>query len=133
MWKVALRNVVVSVMVCTPAAAAEFDHGQATKETKEPRCWEGKEERNTDSQRNAVPPLPDRFDGAAVSRTSVAIKLCIESDGGVSRALVLRSSGNPEVDAFYVDELRKWKFTPLKKRGRAIPSVRTTLVSWNPR
>jgi len=58
------------------------------------------------------------------------LKVCIADTGEVSRVLVIRSSGNADVDSYYTRELSKWTFTPVereKKKVRSVVPVTVTL------
>jgi TonB family protein len=129
-----LLNAETRVVASNASTSQTDDDTRAEAGKDEPRCWEGSEEvRNPDETKRKLPFLPERFDGAKVRITAVALKLCIDSDGKVARTFVLTSSGNTEVDEFYRSALSKWTFEPAFKEDHPVPSVFTITVNWNPR
>lgn len=87
------------------------------------QCWPGGEVKNPGVSARKPPPLPERLSGAVIQRSLVSLKLCIDSVGKVDRTMILNSSGNKDVDAFYVSELSKWAFKPAYRERVPVPSV----------
>lgn len=114
-------------------SAAKQHEGQPSQAQAEPSCWPRRPEVITaDPTPRKLPALPRQLTGLEVKQFSVALKVCIDEKGQVARTLVLRSSGNREVDAFFQAATAKWKFKPAQQGGKAVPSVLRVSTTWNP-
>jgi TonB family protein len=137
-WLSILYSLMLLGAGCNHAVAQGFEsdtqrRSQMNRQT--PRCWVGggEETKNADGAARKAPPLPERFENANVRRTAVVLKLCVDVSGKVARTIVVTSSGNTEVDAFYRAAVAGWTFKPATRDGVAVPSVFTMAVNWNPR
>ena len=68
-----------------------------------------------------------------VKRHAVALRLCIDEKGTVARSIVVVSSGNPDVDAFYQRAAEEWKLKPATRGGKVVPSTADVSASWTAR
>jgi TonB family protein len=90
---------------------------------KEQVCWPGEPEiQNPNPGKHRPSRLPPEFANAKVQRSVMLLKLCVSETGDVARVLVLQSSGNPDVDKYYMTELSKWTFTPAERERRRVRS-----------
>jgi hypothetical protein len=88
-------------------------------------CWKGHAE-----TRNTMPPLPHNpivlppnLADLKVDHRSVLLKLCLEPSGTVERVVVMKTSGNQEIDGYFVKEVAQLRFPPLRKNGLGVRSV----------
>ena len=89
-----------------------------------PSCWTtSPEKENKHRVSGQWPRLPERLERARISSPALSLKLCIDSAGAVAKVITLVSSGNPDVDGFYQDATRQWKYRPLKEGGVNVPSA----------
>jgi TonB family protein len=65
------------------------------------------------------PAIPARFtrDGKSLR---VTLLLVIDANGGVGDVKVVKSSGEAEVDAIVVENIKTWGFAPAMKRGKKV-------------
>lgn len=98
------------------------------------RCWTASPAvRNTDVGSRKLPLLPAELASKAVKRHTVALRLCIDEKGAVARSIVVVSSGNEDVDAFYQRVVAEWKLKPAIRVGKAVASAADVSVSWTAR
>ena len=99
-----------------------------------PQCWTGSAAvKNSDVGSRKFPLLTAELASKPVKRHAVALRLCIDEKGAVARSLVVVSSGNPDVDAFYQRAVEKWKLKPATRAGKAVPSTADVSASWTTR
>lgn len=72
-----------------------------------------------------VQPPPSLY--ADRPRTTLAVMLHVSAGGKVTRVEVMKSSGNPELDANVRSTVQTWRFRPWTDQGRAVP-VRTGMT-----
>ncbi len=129
----ALVAALLTASVCSAQSPAphQAPRPRDARPPEAPACWSGVTElKNRDHARRPVPRLPVKLTTAPVLRRAVSLKLCVDESGGVTRALVLASSGNADVDTFYREAVLTWKFKPLKRDGKYIPSVASVTFHW---
>lgn len=85
-------------------------------------------QRAIEAQRIAGDPqiaAPDsvRAQMARAQQTQVQghVKMCLDKDGQVTSARVLRSTGYPEYDARLTERMRGWRYRPFQVNGAAVP------------
>ena len=115
---------VVPVLSATPASKERAVRDVA-------RCWPGREVVNPGIKGRKPLVMPGAVAALPVTRTIVALKLCVRVDGAVERVLVLRSSGNPKVDAFFREALMKWTLAPVLEGGRAVNTVAEVAITFH--
>lgn len=49
------------------------------------------------------------------------VKMCLGTDGRITSARILRSTGYPEYDARLIDRMQSWRYAPYQKNGVAVP------------
>ena len=76
------------------------------------------------------PPYPESCRKAGISGTTV-VGLTISSDGSVSSAWVVSSSGNGTLDSAAVNAVYGWQFVPAKQNGVAITCNSQVNVTFN--
>lgn len=76
------------------------------------------------------PPYPESCRKAGISGTTV-VGLTISSDGSVSSAWVVSSSGNGTLDSAAVNAVNGWQFVPAKQNGVAITCNSQVPVTFN--
>ena len=67
--------------------------------------------------------------GAKVSGRTVVLNVFIDADGQVSEVVLVRSNGNPQIDALCVETARSWLFRPAKGTSGYIRSQKTFTVN----
>jgi TonB family protein len=98
------------------------------------QCWNTSAAvQNTDVGTRQLPMLPSELASKPVKRHAVALRLCIDEKGTVARSIVVVSSGNTDVDAFYQRTAEKWKMKPASRGGKAVPSTADISASWTAR
>ncbi len=106
---------------------------RASHKKDEPICWPNRGELVTsDASPRRLPKLPKRLMQRQVKQFSVTLKVCISENGDVARTLILRSSGDKQVDAFFQAATTKWRFKPMQQQGKAVPSILRVSTVWNP-
>ena len=80
--------------------------------------------------RNPAPAYPESCRKANISGTTV-VGLTISSDGSVSSAWVVSSSGNGTLDSAAVNAVYGWQFVPAKQNGVAITCNSQVPVTFN--
>jgi TonB family protein len=75
--------------------------------------------------------LPSTLASATVKRRIVALKLCIDETGQVSRSIVVTSSGNRNIDRYYQDQVSRWTLKPVMQGQKPRGSVANISVTWN--
>jgi TonB family protein len=65
------------------------------------------------------PIIPGRFTRGGKSM-HVTLLLVIDANGAVGDVKVVKSSGEPEVDAIVVENVKTWGFSPAIKRGKKV-------------
>jgi TonB family protein len=134
---------IVALVALTAAGSAQdaesragcVDHSAEPIESKaqEPACWSGTQEIENENRTDGDPvKIPSRFDKAPLKNTAVMLKLCINEKGRVQRILLLKSSGNRELDQYLCQEYEKWRFRPPKVGERDTTSVSHVVVSLRP-
>jgi TonB family protein len=99
----------------------------------EPTCWKGTKETENEERIEGRPlKVPSRFDKAPIEHTVVMLKLCIDQNGVVRRVLLLKSSGNKELDQYLCQGCGRWRFRPAKVDGRDASSVSHLVVNLRP-
>lgn len=87
-------------------------------------CWPGEPEiQNPKPSKHRPSRLPPELANAKVQRSVMLLKLCVSEAGDVARVLVLKSSGNPDVDKHYTTELSKWTVAPAERDNNRVRSV----------
>ncbi len=124
--------VVLTGIGTAPDFTSSYDQKLGNAEKKEETaCWHGEPEtQNQNVGKRRPTRLPPDLANAKVRRSVVLLKLCISETGDVARVIVLRSSGNADIDRFYCKELQKWTFTPVlrnNKKARSVLPVTVTL------
>jgi TonB family protein len=123
--------ILCSAVALGPAASASEACASAAKEPE--TCWgSSKEVKNRDRTRRIPPPLPAKLASVKVQRTTVLLKLCIDTSGRVARTLVVVSSGSKDVDEYYRSAVAKWTFEPAVSEGERVKSVFLLSVGWVP-
>ena len=89
------------------------------------RCWPGVEANNPDTKARKPPILPQDLAKASGTGKVAVLKACVNASGNVARVLLIRSSGNRDVDAFFERELAAWVFDPVTRDGQPTESVAT--------
>lgn len=79
---------------------------------------------------NPAPAYPESCRKAGISGTTV-VGLTISSDGSVSSAWVVSSSGNGTLDSAAVNAVYGWQFVPAKQNGVAITCNSQVPVTFN--
>jgi hypothetical protein len=129
-WKSFLLSALVLASSRPPTlTAVESSSSEVQRRTEEP-CWDSvREFKNTNPGRHKPIRLPMDLENAPVSHSPVVVKLCISESGRVARALLVQSSGNADVDRFYVKELSARTFIPLQKHSKKVRSVLRVTIS----
>ena len=110
----------------------EIEQG-GSRDSDEPRCWpNGPELITSDASPRRLPKLPKRLLKRRVQRFSVALKICIAEKGSVIRIVILRSSGDKEVDEFFQAAAGKWQFTKTRQAGKPVRTILRVSTVWNP-
>ena len=90
-------------------------------------CWPDEPEiQNTNPAKHRPNRLPPEFANEKVQRSGMLFTLCVSETGDVARVLVLKSSGNPDIDNHFTAQLSNWIFPPAerdRKRVRSVVSV----------
>jgi protein TonB len=84
------------------------------------------------SHRNELPELPGTF-GALLTSISMKLRLLVLPDGSVLDAVIVRSTGEPEIDKIAVDWVREsWRYLPAVANGKPIETWVTVIVRFAP-
>ena len=111
-------------------AAFSQRSSRRTDERSRPRCWTDEAEIENPDVKNRRPiRLPSELATAKTRRAIMLLKLCVSETGAVARVIVVESSGNLDVDDFYLKEFSKWVFKPVERRHRRIRTVATVAVT----
>lgn len=122
--KIIVSTVVAVALGALGSAQSAQTQSGDTKARQRSACWPGEAEiQNPNIGSRRTPPLPQELAEEKVQRSVMSLKLCVSENGGVARVLLLRSSGNAKVDAYYTTELSKWTFKPAEKEKRTVHSV----------
>lgn len=106
---------------------------RGSRTSDEPRCWpNGSELVTSDASPRRLPKLPKRLLKRPVKQFSVTLKVCIAETGNVVRTVILRSSGDKEVDEFFQAATGKWQFTRTLQAGKPVRTVLRVSTVWNP-
>jgi TonB family protein len=99
----------------------------------EPACWEGSAELENEDRVEGDPvKVPPRFAKAPIKNTVVMLKLCIDEQGRVQRVLLLKASGNSDLDEYLCKEYGKWRFRPARAGEQNTTSVLRVVVTLRP-
>jgi TonB family protein len=74
-----------------------------------------------------TPELRRRLDADGVAARKIAVRLCVSTEGRVSEARMLQSSGLERYDGQLLEAVRSWRFEPHLENGVAA-AVCTTIV-----
>ena len=98
------------------------------------QCWTGSPAvKNAAVGSKKLPLLTSELASKPVKRHAVALTLCIDEKGAVARSIVVVSSGNSDVDAFYQRATEKWKLKPATRAGKPVPSTADASANWTAR
>ena len=112
-----------------PNAASSAPQQPERNKSNAEMCWAGDAEiPNLTTGKHKVPTLPNELANAEVKQSTVLLKVCIGEKGDISRVLVLGSSGNSEVDNYFIKEISKWPFKPMRRANANIRSVLTVAI-----
>lgn len=71
------------------------------------------------------PPTPPHYPRISIAREEegvVLVRALVDPAGAPQRVLVFKSSGYPNLDEAALDAVRRWRFEPMRRDGRAVVS-----------
>ena len=105
-----MRKVIVTALLTATAVLAAASTAQAL---------------GTRTQGNELIPLPAsarlQMSVQRLTETQATVQLILSRDGRPTSVNLLRSSGFPEVDSRLVEQLKSWRYEPLRVNGTAVP------------
>jgi outer membrane biosynthesis protein TonB len=121
-----LVAVLIAMSGAIPNAASNQQQAEQKNSTAQ-MCW-ADEIRNPNPGAVKPPLLSPELASAEVRRTAVLLKVCIRETGQVDRVLVLKSTGNVDVDSYFVKEMSKRTFKPLRRANANVRSAAEVAV-----
>jgi hypothetical protein len=97
--------------------------GAITAVTKPGMCWPEQPEIGNPNPPKPGQPLSPPRKNAKTRLSMLDLKLCVNEEGKVVRVIVLKSSGDRDVDRYYVREMLKRTFAPVEREGKKVRTV----------
>lgn len=121
-----IRQPKVPVVEVSPSPPATEDDEEATS-TSEDQSAPASSDAEAKPKDHPIPALPDELSEFV---GDVRVRVDVDENGRVLSVSVADSSGNEAVDWEALRTVRRWRFTPAKKGGRAVASQTEVIVGW---